>query len=126
LRNRSRSNGNKENGPPTPSPPLDGKEQVHFGERAVDAGDRRGVTLEDKPLSRSISRSASVKRVASTFAKRAQKAFEPVPKEEGEKRILVLVADGSEEIETLTAVDLFTRAGLQVRLSLPHSLRISY
>ncbi|GAA5891321.1 hypothetical protein JCM6882_004656 [Rhodosporidiobolus microsporus] len=103
----SRHRSNKENGGP-PSPPLADR-KVQVGDRLVDAGDRRsGVTLEDKPLSRST----SVKRAASTFAKRAQKAFEPMPKEEGEKRMLVLVADGSEEIETLTAYDVFVRASL--------------
>ncbi|GAA5821192.1 hypothetical protein JCM11251_004508 [Rhodosporidiobolus azoricus] len=107
----TRHRSNKENGPP-PSPPLTNG-QVKVGDRVVDAGDRRsGVTLEDKPLSRGLSRSTSMKHAASTLAKRAQKAFEPLPKEEGEKRMLVLVADGSEEIETLTAYDVFVRASL--------------
>ncbi|GAA5858460.1 hypothetical protein JCM8547_007316 [Rhodosporidiobolus lusitaniae] len=106
-RTRSRKDkDNKENGPPpVPSPPLDGKVQV--GDRVVNAGERKGVQLEDKPLSRST----SVKRVASAF-KRAGKAFEPPPKEEGEKRVLILVADGSEEIEVFTAQDVFVRASL--------------
>ncbi|GAA6038952.1 hypothetical protein JCM8097_000591 [Rhodosporidiobolus ruineniae] len=105
----SRKHSNKENGVEKrePSPPLeDGK--VKVGDRVIDAGERKGVQLEDRPLTRST----SVKRVASTFAKRVNKTFEPIPKVEGEKRMMVLVADGSEEIETMTAFDVFVRAGL--------------
>ncbi|GAA5998337.1 uncharacterized protein JCM10292_001131 [Rhodotorula paludigena] len=96
--------------PMPPSPPLHNgfAEKVQIGDRTLDAGDRRGVTLEDTPLSRTT----SVKRAASSFRRRAQKAFEPPAKSDGEKRVLLLVADGSEEIETLTAFDVFVRASL--------------
>ncbi|GAA6000394.1 hypothetical protein JCM10207_007994 [Rhodosporidiobolus poonsookiae] len=102
---RHRSAGNKD-GLQENGAALNGTVQI--GDRVLDAGDRSsGIQLEDKPLSRST----SVKRVASAF-KRAQKAFEPAPKEEGEKRVLVLVADGSEEIEVMTVYDVCVRASL--------------
>ncbi|GAA5919702.1 hypothetical protein JCM1841_000754 [Sporobolomyces salmonicolor] len=81
---------------------------VTIGGRTVEAGERKGVQLEDKPLSRRT----SVKRAASSFKKAASKAFEPMPKQRGEKRVLVLVADGTEEIEVMTAYDIFVRASL--------------
>ncbi|BGP38419.1 hypothetical protein JCM10450v2_002364 [Rhodotorula kratochvilovae] len=88
---------------------LAGKmETVTVGERTVDAGDRRGVTLEDKPLSRAT----SVKRAASSFARRAGKPFDPPEKGADEKAVLVLCADGTEEIELLTAYDVLVRASL--------------
>lgn len=60
-------------------------------------GDRKGVQLEDKPLSRRT----SVKRAASAVRKVATQAFAPLEKVEGEKRVLILVADGTEEIEVM-------------------------
>lgn len=61
-------------------------------------GERKGVQLEDKVLSRRT----SVKRAASAV-KRAvvSVGFVPVEKAPGEKRVLILVADGSEEIEVM-------------------------
>lgn len=59
-------------------------------------GERRGVTLEDKPLSRGGTR-GSVRRAVNGF----KKGFVAVPKVEGEKRVLILVADGTEEIEVM-------------------------
>ncbi|BGP14407.1 hypothetical protein JCM10213_004531 [Rhodosporidiobolus nylandii] len=94
--------------------------KVQVGDRVVDAGERNGVQLEDKPLTRRT----TLSRAASSYAKRMQKAFDPLPKAAGEKRMLILVADGSEEIETLTALDLFVRGGLSpvlVSLSPPFS-----
>jgi hypothetical protein len=75
---------------------------------------RRGVQLEDKPLSRKT----SVKRAASAMRKAAEKAFtfEPVAKEEGEKRVLILMADGSEEMETVIIYDILVRASLHPTL----------
>ncbi|BGP23280.1 DJ-1 family protein [Rhodotorula toruloides] len=87
-----------------------GGEHVEIGDRALDAGERWGVTLEDRPLSRNASQ--GLKRTASQWKKAAQKAFDPLPKEEGEKRVIVLVADGAEEIEVFTAYDVFVRASL--------------
>lgn len=71
--------------------------------------ERRGVQLEDKPLSRKT----SVKRAASAV-KRALTIPAPplVDRMDGEIRVLVLVADGSEEIETIAAIDVCVRAGL--------------
>ncbi|BGP01254.1 hypothetical protein RTG_01234 [Rhodotorula toruloides ATCC 204091] len=97
--------------PATPGVEANGVgEQIKVGDRTLDAGERRGVTLEDKPLSRNASQ--GLKRTASQWKKAAQKAFEPLPKEEGEKRVIVLVADGTEEIEVFTAYDVFVRASL--------------
>lgn len=97
--------------PATPGVESNGVgEQVKVGDRTLDAGERRGVTLEDRPLSRNASQ--GLKRTASQWKKAAQKAFEPLPKEEGEKRVIVLVADGTEEIEVMTAYDVFVRASL--------------
>ncbi|BGP30586.1 hypothetical protein JCM10296v2_002341 [Rhodotorula toruloides] len=97
--------------PATPGVESNGvAEQVKVGDRTLDAGERRGVTLEDKPLSRNASQ--GLKRTASQWKKAAQKAFEPLPKDEGEKRVIVLVADGTEEIEVITAYDVFVRASL--------------
>lgn len=60
---------------------------------------RRGVQLEDKPLSR---RSPSVRRAVSAVRKAVESVgFVPADKVEGEKRVLILVADGSEEIEVM-------------------------
>lgn len=75
---------------------------------------RRGVQLEDKPLSRRT----SVKRAASAVRKAAASAFafEPLAKEEGEKRVLILMADGSEEMETVIVYDILVRASLQPTL----------
>lgn len=75
---------------------------------------RRGVQLEDKPLSRKT----SVKRAASAMRKAAEKAFtfEPLAKEEGEKRVLILMADGSEEMETVIIYDILVRASLHPTL----------
>lgn len=93
-------------------------ETVTIGERTVDAGERRGVTLEDKPLSRKTSTSAGgggasgVKRAASTFTKRAGKAYEPPTKGADDKAVLVLCADGTEEIELMTVYDVLVRASL--------------
>ncbi|GAA5892773.1 hypothetical protein JCM8208_004085 [Rhodotorula glutinis] len=89
-------------------------ETVTIGERTVDAGERRGVTLEDKPLSRKTSTSAGagVKRAASTFTKRAGKPFEPPTKGADDKAVLVLCADGTEEIELMTVYDVLVRASL--------------
>ncbi|GAA6063868.1 hypothetical protein JCM10212_003604 [Sporobolomyces blumeae] len=81
---------------------------VTIGGRTIDAGERKGVQLEDKPLSRRT----SVKRAASSFKKAVSKSFEPAPKVDGEKRVMVLVADGTEEIEVMTAYDIFVRASL--------------
>lgn len=72
------------------------------------AGERNGVTLEDKPLSRST----SVKRAASAIRRAAAQTFAPLEKQEGEKRVLILMADGSEEMETIIAYDIFVRASL--------------
>ncbi|KPV76561.1 uncharacterized protein RHOBADRAFT_52552 [Rhodotorula graminis WP1] len=94
-------------------------ETVTIGERTVDAGERRGVTLEDKPLSRKTSTAAGgggggagVKRATSTFTKRAGKAFEPPTKGADDKAVLVLCADGTEEIELMTVYDVLVRASL--------------
>lgn len=73
------------------------KETITIGGRTVDKGDRQGVSLSDTPLSRRT----SVKRAASSFKKAVSKSFEPAPKAEGEKRVMVLVADGTEEIEVM-------------------------
>lgn len=62
------------------------------------------------PLSRSTS--TGLKRTASQWKRAAQKAFEPMPKAEGDKRVLILTADGGEEIEIITAFDCLVRAGL--------------
>ncbi|KAM0755266.1 DJ-1 [Meredithblackwellia eburnea MCA 4105] len=71
--------------------------------------ERRGVQLEDKPLSRST----SVKRAASAVKRAVEKVgFVPVEKADGEKRVLILVADGSEEIEVMAPLDIFVRASL--------------
>ncbi|GAA6009558.1 hypothetical protein JCM11491_003605 [Sporobolomyces phaffii] len=87
----------------------DSKETVTIGGRTVDKGDRTaGVSLSDTPLSRRT----SVKRAASSFKKAVSKSFEPAPKVDGEKRVMVLVADGTEEIEVMTAYDIFVRASL--------------
>ncbi|GAA5866619.1 hypothetical protein JCM3774_004033 [Rhodotorula dairenensis] len=83
---------------------------VTVGDRTVDAGERKGVSLEDKPLSRQAS--TGLKRTASQWKRAAQKAFEPTPKAEGDKRVMVLVADGTEEIEVLTVYDVLVRASL--------------
>ncbi|GAA5932058.1 DJ-1/PfpI family protein [Sporobolomyces koalae] len=101
---RGRSNGH-DAAPPVPEV---GQETVTIGGRTVDKGDRKGVSLSDTPLSRRT----SVKRAASSFKKAVSKSFEPAPKAEGEKRIMVLVADGTEEIEVMTALDIFVRASL--------------
>lgn len=95
---------------PAATEPNGGTDQVKVGDRTLDAGERKGVTLEDRPLSRSTSH--GLKRTASQWKKAAQKAFEPLPKEDGEKRVIVLVADGTEEIEVLSAYDVFVRASL--------------
>lgn len=64
---------------------------------------RRGVQLEDKPLSRRTS--TSVKRALTTVKKGVERMggvnFVPSEKIQGEQRVLILVADGSEEIEVL-------------------------
>jgi len=73
------------------------KETVTIGGRTIDAGERKGVSLSDTPLSRRT----SVKRAASSFKKAVSKSFEPAPKQVGEKRVMVLVADGTEEIEVM-------------------------
>ncbi|GAA5946807.1 hypothetical protein JCM3765_002023 [Sporobolomyces pararoseus] len=86
----------------------DQKETVEIGGRTVEKGDRTGVSLSDTPLSRRT----SVKRAASSFKKAVSKSFEPAPKVDGEKRVMVLVADGTEEIEVMTAYDIFVRASL--------------
>ncbi|GAA5821450.1 hypothetical protein JCM3770_007087 [Rhodotorula araucariae] len=83
-------------------------ETVTGGERIVDAGDRHGVTLEDKPLSRRT----SAKRAASSFTRRAGKTFDPPEKGADDKAVLVLCADGTEEIELLTVYDVLVRASL--------------
>ncbi|KAM0788057.1 hypothetical protein ACM66B_001229 [Microbotryomycetes sp. NB124-2] len=77
-------------------------------EQPLPAGDRKGVTLEDKPLTRST----SVKRAASAIKRAAAQTFAPLEKQEGEKRVLILMADGSEEMETVIAYDIFVRASL--------------
>ncbi|SGY48035.1 BQ5605_C001g00606 [Microbotryum silenes-dioicae] len=69
-------------------------------------GDRKGVSLQDQPLTRST----SVKRVASAVKKAV---FAPVAKQDGEKRVMILVADGSEEIEVMTIFDVLVRASLR-------------
>lgn len=67
-------------------------------ERLLAPGERKGVQLEDKVLSRRT----SVKRAASAVKRAVEAAgFVPVEKVEGEKRVLILVADGSEEIEVV-------------------------
>jgi putative intracellular protease/amidase len=53
-----------------------------------------------------------LKRTASQWKRAAQKAFEPMPKAEGDKRVMVLAADGGEEIELLTIYDILVRASL--------------
>lgn len=90
-----------------------GVETVTIGDRTVDAGERRGVTLEDTPLSRNASTGgANVKRAASVFTKRAGKPFEPPTKGLDDKAVLVLCADGTEEIELVTVYDVLVRASL--------------
>ncbi|GAA5976597.1 hypothetical protein JCM10908_005560 [Rhodotorula pacifica] len=99
--------------PPVPTngaATTNGGGTVTIGDRTVDAGERKGVTLEDKPLTRQAS--TGLKRTASQWKRAAQKAFEPMPKAAGDKRVMVLVADGSEEIEVLGAYDIFVRANL--------------
>ncbi|GAA5905677.1 uncharacterized protein JCM6883_005408 [Sporobolomyces salmoneus] len=49
---------------------------------------------------------------AKTLKRAISKTFEPIAKEEGEKRVLVLVADGTEELSLMTAFDIFSRASL--------------
>ncbi|KWU43608.1 DJ-1 protein [Rhodotorula sp. JG-1b] len=87
-----------------------GNGTVTVGDRTVDAGERKGVSLEDKPLTRQAS--TGLKRTASQWKRAAQKAFEPMPKAEGDKRVMVLAADGGEEIELLTIYDILVRASL--------------
>ncbi|GAA5979515.1 hypothetical protein JCM11641_005419 [Rhodosporidiobolus odoratus] len=114
-RHRSAGDRNKENGNP-----FDDDEKVQVGDRLVDRGERKGVQLEDKPLTRRT----TLSRAASSYAKKMNKAFAPAPKAEGEKRMLIIVADGSEEIEVMTAFDIFVRGGLSpvlVSLSPPFS-----
>ncbi|KAK4700772.1 hypothetical protein P7C70_g5472, partial [Phenoliferia sp. Uapishka_3] len=90
-------------------PGQDGKEILKNGNG--ESG-RRGVQLEDKPLSRNA-RSTSIKRAASAVKRAvASVGFVPTEKASGEKRILILVADGSEEIEVMTPFDVFVRASL--------------
>lgn len=96
------------NGAGTGSAPTNGT--VTIGDRTIAAGERQGVSLEDKPLTRQTS--TGLKRTASQWKRAAQKAFEPMPKQTGDKRVLLMVADGSEEIETLAAYDIFVRASL--------------
>lgn len=75
----------------TPAIPTSSNTQTNNGER-------RGVQLEDKPLSRST----SVKRALTAVKRGMERSmFAPAVKAEGEKRVLILVADGSEEIEVL-------------------------
>lgn len=98
---RGRSNGNAVTST-TEEEGRDGKgenekETVTIGGRTIDAGERKGVSLSDTPLSRRT----SVKRAASSFKKAVSKSFEPAPKQAGEKRVMVLVADGTEEIEVM-------------------------
>ncbi|KAK4047530.1 hypothetical protein OIV83_005317 [Microbotryomycetes sp. JL201] len=81
---------------------------VPLYEQSLPAGERKGVTLEDKPLTRST----SVKRAASAIKRAAAQTFAPLEKQEGEKRVLILMADGSEEMETVIAYDIFVRASL--------------
>lgn len=59
-----------------------------------------------------------MKRAASAVRKAAASAFafEPLAKEEGEKRVLILMADGSEEMETVIVYDILVRASLQPTL----------
>ncbi|GAA5837211.1 hypothetical protein JCM3766R1_002161 [Sporobolomyces carnicolor] len=107
---RGKSNGNATQTTTTKVDDLtEGVETVTIGGRTVDKGDRTaGVSLSDTPLSRRT----SVKRAASSFKKAVSRPFEPAPKVEGEKRVMVLVADGTEEIEVMTAYDIFVRASL--------------
>ncbi|POY72589.1 hypothetical protein BMF94_4416 [Rhodotorula taiwanensis] len=107
-RNPSSAEAPMPNGAGTGSAPTNGT--VTIGDRTIAAGERQGVSLEDKPLTRQTS--TGLKRTASQWKRAAQKAFEPMPKQTGDKRVLLMVADGSEEIETLAAYDIFVRASL--------------
>lgn len=86
----------------------DATEVLTNNTNSLSLGERKGVTLEDKPLSRRT----SVKRAASAVKKAATQAFAPIEKVDGEKRVLILVADGTEEIEVMTVYDVCVRASL--------------
>lgn len=109
---------------------MDGKEE---DEKETLSEVRRGVQLEDKPLSRKT----SVKRAASALKKATASAFtfeyQPAAKGEGETRVLVLMADGTEEIELVTVYDVLVRSSLSPTLvsvspqfSPSQSLPVSY
>ncbi|KAK4047582.1 hypothetical protein OIO90_006123 [Microbotryomycetes sp. JL221] len=83
-----------------------------YDSQGLPAGDRKGVQLEDKPLTRST----SVKRAASAIKRAAAQTFAPIEKQEGEKRVLILMADGSEEMEVSIAYDVLVRASLSPTL----------
>lgn len=80
------------------------------GNAGMSSGERsRGVQLEDKPLSSST----TVKRGPSGMRRAVERiGFVPAEKADGELRTMILVADGSEEIEVMTAYDVFMRASL--------------
>jgi hypothetical protein len=71
----------------------------------------RGVTLEDKPLSRlgeegggaKLERKTTLQRASHSVRRAVEKMVyvPPAARVDGEKRVLILVADGSEEIEVL-------------------------
>lgn len=113
-----------------PALPAGDRQGVQLEDKASNTAPSRGVQLEDKPLSRKT----SVKRAASAV-KRAFTLPAPGDRTDGEVRVLVLVADGSEEIETMTVFDVCVRAGLTTTVisvspqfspsqSLPVSVRV--
>ncbi|SCV74240.1 BQ2448_6672 [Microbotryum intermedium] len=93
------------NGMPPPPPFSENSGGRPRDPSPLPKGDREGVSLQDQPLTRST----SVKRVASAVKKAV---FAPVAKQDGEKRVMILVADGSEEIEVMTIFDVLVRASL--------------
>lgn len=66
------------------------------------------MTLEDKPLTRTT----SVRRAASALRRAIDRPYTQPAKQEGERRVLLMVADGSEEIEVFAPFDVLVRAGL--------------
>ncbi|GAA5991995.1 hypothetical protein JCM5350_001872 [Sporobolomyces pararoseus] len=58
------------------------------------------------------SNKSSIGRAANTLKKAISRTFEPLEREEGEKRVMILVADGTDELSLMTAHNVFARASL--------------
>ncbi|GAA5946805.1 hypothetical protein JCM3765_002022 [Sporobolomyces pararoseus] len=58
------------------------------------------------------SNKSSLGRAANTLKKAISRTFEPLEREDGEKRVMILVADGTDELSLMTAHNIFARASL--------------